>query len=710
MRLAAAAMLISLLIPGAAFAQSSPSEFELNFVPSVAQWKGYFSGKADVSNGTLNSPTINGNVAGNPQFIGSPNLGAGILTATGATTARSLADRFAQVFNVKDYGAKGDGTTDDSTAIAAAENAALAISKGQIPTVYFPAGNYLLGAGSSLPVITHPLHIAGDGTHKSYIRVATSYVGDIFPTSEVWQAGTYVNGVLPSADNAGFSISGLTVFGDTSSSNVNNAIALYDRNDHVLVRDVDIYYLSGSCLTTGATKNQTHAYVRESLFYNLRCFHTGTSSVAAVDISSTSVAGDDSTNELQFFGLNIFGSAGVGLAVRNPLNSGSTRDITFFGPRVEYSAKDDIQLGSSSDAGQVSSIRLYGVEAITPGQSSDGFYGINISTVGLQLYDIQILGGAISPCFSTAQCKGLNLDNVRASRIQLDYMSVAGTAVTYGANVGANVLFDVTGQEQTLTYSINASVPKLVRTPMYRYGDPSATTGSLASSYHDGSSTFGNTPGNGAVDFQIGRNSAGQVASGANSCLLGGGFNTASAVNSCVAGGSTQTVSGNYGFIGGGLNATDRGRLATQAFAAGQFSALGDAQSAHFVLSATCASCSSQQLAFNHGAASTASIANISNNQAYAMRWTCVAHDITTAGTDNATTMPVLLMTRDANAASTAVATGTAATVTRGTWTGGGFAFSADATNGGLKIAFTSPTGNTDTFHAVCDGHDAEVQ
>lgn len=57
-------------------------------------------------------------------------------TATGTTTARNLVTRFADVVNVKDFGAVGDGVADDTAAIQAALN----LSQGK--QVFIPEGIY----------------------------------------------------------------------------------------------------------------------------------------------------------------------------------------------------------------------------------------------------------------------------------------------------------------------------------------------------------------------------------------------------------------------------------------------------------------------------------------------------------------------------------------------------------------------------------------
>lgn len=76
---------------------------------------------------------------------------------TGAT-ARSVQAKLADTLCVKDFGATGNGVTDDTAAIQAA--LAQAASAGAPRRVYFPMGTYLVSSGF---VIAHPIRLVGEG-------------------------------------------------------------------------------------------------------------------------------------------------------------------------------------------------------------------------------------------------------------------------------------------------------------------------------------------------------------------------------------------------------------------------------------------------------------------------------------------------------------------------------------------------------------------
>jgi len=94
--------------------------------------------------------------------------GVGIyVTATGSTTARTLAARFADVGNVKDFGALGDGSTDDTAAIEAA--------LAGYDSIYLPKGVYVLGSRLDVPA---GKKISGAGFDDTILRAsATGYNG-----------------------------------------------------------------------------------------------------------------------------------------------------------------------------------------------------------------------------------------------------------------------------------------------------------------------------------------------------------------------------------------------------------------------------------------------------------------------------------------------------------------------------------------------------
>ncbi len=73
------------------------------------------------------------------------------------------------VFNVKDMGAVGDGSTDDSRSIQAAISAARTAGGG---VVYFPRGVYRCQATLTLPA-QHEVNLVGDGMNGSELRFST---------------------------------------------------------------------------------------------------------------------------------------------------------------------------------------------------------------------------------------------------------------------------------------------------------------------------------------------------------------------------------------------------------------------------------------------------------------------------------------------------------------------------------------------------------
>jgi parallel beta-helix repeat protein len=112
--------------------------------------------QAIIGVGGVDQMTVNnaGVVTAN-SFVG---LNSSSVTATGSTTARTLANRFADVVNVRDFGAVGDGVTDDGPAIQLAINAASA----RKATVLFTGETYLIK--TALEIKSNTYLLGNNGT------------------------------------------------------------------------------------------------------------------------------------------------------------------------------------------------------------------------------------------------------------------------------------------------------------------------------------------------------------------------------------------------------------------------------------------------------------------------------------------------------------------------------------------------------------------
>lgn len=124
------------------------------------------------------------------SLIGYINSGSG-------AAARTVQARLRDMLSVKDFGALGDGTTNDVTAIQNAINAAAALpASGSIPglggisgaTVYFPPGVYRINSGLT---VTNGVKLVGNGERSSVINYYGSgaAISNVTPGTRIGKIG-----------------------------------------------------------------------------------------------------------------------------------------------------------------------------------------------------------------------------------------------------------------------------------------------------------------------------------------------------------------------------------------------------------------------------------------------------------------------------------------------------------------------------------------
>lgn len=168
--------------------------------------------------------------------------------------------------------------------------------------------------------------------------------------------------------------------------------------------------------------------------------------------------------------------------------------------------------------------------------------------------------------------------NTASQQVNLNFASnPAGSTTTVGAirtyGDGVNLSNAVTFREDgqvTFTERVNIEADSLVTTESSSVIAASTTnanlviapngTGALIVSIPDGTATGGNARGDDAVDLQIIRGAATNVASGNYSVISGGQSNTASTAHSTVSGGQSNTATGGtHATVVGGQSNTSSG-------------------------------------------------------------------------------------------------------------------------------------------------------
>lgn len=120
-----------------------------------------------------------------------------------------------KIVNVRDYGAVGDGTTNDAAAIVAANTAAAALSGGVAygATVYFPKGTYRINSQFTIP---NGVNLLGAGPSATVIKATNTFNAASMITNAGFQEFTFIEGMTIDGNKGGGAVCSTAVVNLTS--------------------------------------------------------------------------------------------------------------------------------------------------------------------------------------------------------------------------------------------------------------------------------------------------------------------------------------------------------------------------------------------------------------------------------------------------------------------------------------------------------------
>jgi hypothetical protein len=274
-----------------------------------------------------------------------------------------------QVFNVLNYGATGNGTTDDTTAIQSAINACQTAGGG---VVFFPPGTYKITAG--LTISADNIQIVGSGWSSQIL--ASGAISGYMLTVNAPGGGAFRYGILI-AD----------IFFNGASIAALNGLDIQTtysaKIDHVRIRFVFgiAIHMDGSSGNTGAYNSIIACHI--------------TDGGAGVGVQT------DFSEWLTIFGglFSFYNSAG-GIAVRiQNLNCrliGVGIDNNDTGVRLEFAGRCTI-IGCQFDRGQTQFIYMHGTQYCTVvGNSFNTFNGVASGQGAINVTDTNNAGNIIT--------------------------------------------------------------------------------------------------------------------------------------------------------------------------------------------------------------------------------------------------------------------------------------------------------------------------
>ena len=518
-------------------------------------------GCVTLGNLSFTGNTINASTAGSAAWgalTSGTNTSAAMVVGSGASLSASGTGYIQYPWaaplylNVRNYGAKLDGTTDDSAALVAAVTAAnnAWAATNQRACVYIPATNptmYLNGASTMIPFSRYfPGCVEGDGgDFKSVIQLGSAFAGsnsktgvagDLFAWSDAFVSANGQTADLNSPlSSGGPTVRNIEVFGYKggsfpASSSVQNAFMMYDATDFAFFDNVGCYWVSGSCLMGGRIKNNTFSFIRESMLNNIRINKSGNTTIPTPNIdiysdcSGACIGGTNAdykngSNQVDIVNVRDYAAEGTGISIiNNNQNSGANArkirivNLTIEGDQTQGSPQQTgylMQLGSTSALGKYNSIYLTNAHFLSP---YDGYGAVSItSRSGLIPYDIRcnscgIETGAGAGGGRSGTGLGLNIQSGYNIYWGGSDFTSPGTNVTVGPTSGGTcgsgqITFDGQGSESGWTTSIDSSATSCVQSVVYKsdlsstlaWPGPIASTNTSADTLSNG--TYGQRPG-----------------------------------------------------------------------------------------------------------------------------------------------------------------------------------------------------------------------
>lgn len=342
----------------------------------------------------------------------------------------------------------------DNQVFIDAINRAIAVDAGAGRTVIkVPAGLYGV-TGTGWPIMTQPVRIEGDGADQTVIYFAEGYTGAAglawgnLLASSVVQSNFGPNTMI-SQQTRGAGANGLTLSGNSTATNVPDAIRIYDRVGGLYFDDL-VCENMGSALRTGVVNTTTAAFMRESYIGRYRAQSCGTADRPTFWIDSVGPSAGSNFN--LFDDLNIVFPTGSAFAITNHTTGVAPTAVkTMVVRKIRAERRnaqsgqtgDLVQLGSITDTNSVGYIRFISTHLVGPqaGSSAIALYGMTEET---RPHDITVGGLRISgPSFGTGVTvnAGYNvyfdIDNLYARTTDFAFGSRSNNTITTTAGVGS---------------------------------------------------------------------------------------------------------------------------------------------------------------------------------------------------------------------------------------------------------------------------------